>query len=177
MFVEQNVLTRLTPLPLSSGTHNWSNVSYKIALTLHGFVACRLLQLHGATVVAVAPFVRSPTTCRVLSLSLSLSLSSRCRLRTPHVASGCFSATFCFSSHAFHKSKQQRLLKLYRLKPYKLIIISFFSDHRQLLLLIFFLIFSPESKNTISSSTLCTGSCSFFFVFFFCFLYEGKSVW
>jgi hypothetical protein len=68
--LNRNVLTRLTPLPLSSGPHNWSNVSYKIALTLHGFVACRLLQLHGATVVAVAPFVRFPTTCRLLSLSL-----------------------------------------------------------------------------------------------------------
>ncbi len=61
------------------------------------------------------------------SFFLSLSLSSRCRLRTPHVASGCFSATFCFSSYALHKSKQQRLRKLYRLKPYKIIIISFFA--------------------------------------------------
>jgi hypothetical protein len=60
-----------------------------------------------------------------LQSSLSLSLSSRCRLRTPHVASGCFSATFCFSSH---NSKQQRLQKLYRLNPYKKMIISFFSS-------------------------------------------------
>ncbi len=63
-----------------------------------------------------------------LLAEFSLSLSSRCRLRTPHVASGCFSATFCFSSHALHNSKQQRLRKLYRLKPYKIIIISFFSS-------------------------------------------------
>ncbi len=125
--LNRDVLTRLTPLPLSTGTHNCSNVTYKIALTLHGFVACRLLQLHGATVVAVAPFVRFPTTYLHSSLSLSLSLFS-CRLRTPHVASFCFSATFCFSSHALHNSKQQRLRKLYRLNPYKKMIISYFSS-------------------------------------------------
>ncbi len=164
--LNRDVLTRLSPLPLSTGTHNCSNVTYKIALTLHGFVACRLLQLHGATVVAVAPFVRFPTTYLHSSLSLSLSSRAVCALHTwllsafqpPFVSplTLCITANNNGCGSCIDSTPIRR-----RSSP------SSPQHHRQLLLLIFFLIFCPESRNTISSSTLCRGSCSFFFVFFF----------